>query len=203
MDANSRRCISSVPQAERKSIAGGYTGMRSSPHMFSNLIPKVIECSVIIKIFELESLPSHLITSNMVLGFLKHIYKYFVPDELETSQPTIQSQGDLVPLYDEHGEVTGYILKPKTRLDEPTKQQLSAPAPVPPPVSLTTDTSESKWDGWPDGIFQLTSTTSKSIGQRGRMGVGVVMISQNLGWVERGDISNVWGSLSAITLTAS
>jgi hypothetical protein len=53
----------------------------------------------------------------------------------------VQSRGDIVPLYDEHGEfiprvvvlfqpiysntgeVTGYILKPKTRLDGPIKRQ--------------------------------------------------------------------------------
>ena len=39
----------------------------------------------------------------------------------------------------------------------------------------------------------VTSTTSMSIGQQGRMAIVVAMISQNLGWVERGDISNVWG----------
>jgi hypothetical protein len=37
-----------------------------------------------------------------------------------------------------------------------------APVPVPPPVSLTKDTSESKWDGWPDGIFQREFTFNEA-----------------------------------------
>jgi hypothetical protein len=70
-----------------------------------------------------------------IQGFFKHLYKYFVPDEPKQSAPSVQSRGDIVPLYDEHGEfmqcglvlfqliyyntgkVTGYILKPKMRLD--------------------------------------------------------------------------------------
>jgi hypothetical protein len=71
------------------------------------------------------------------------MYKYFILDELEQSVPLVQLRGDIVPLYDEHGEfvscvvpwfqpiysnvgeVTGYIRKPKMRLDESTMRQLS------------------------------------------------------------------------------
>lgn len=111
-------------------------GMRSSPHMFAIKCAHVLKfdsadpgrslwlCS---KIFVLSSLPSDnnkngsgkwlpivlhetSYDSNNFQGSLKHIYKYFVPDEPEMSQPTIQSQGDLLPLYNEHGEFPSIVV---------------------------------------------------------------------------------------------
>jgi hypothetical protein len=49
----------------------------------------------------------------------------------------------------------------------------------------------------------VISTTSKSIGQQGQMAIVVVMILPNPGPVERGNLSNAWGSLNATTRTAS
>ncbi|KAF8815078.1 hypothetical protein BYT27DRAFT_7249550 [Phlegmacium glaucopus] len=103
------------------------------------------------------------------------MYKYFVPDEpgsgsgaiglVSDKGPSTHSRGDILPLYDEDGEVTGYILKPKKGLDESVKQlplgeqrvPMRAPTAtvLPPPAKKALDID---WDGWPDGNFEQEFT---------------------------------------------
>ena len=90
---------------------------------------------------------------------------------------------------------------------QPLQVGVAVPHMVPHPLSAPG--SETKWDGWPNGIFECEFTfeevsyLNKSIGQQGQMVGVVVMILPHPGQVGRGDISNVWGSLSATTQTAT